>query len=78
MAKLNSFAPDHLKKAAEHSGLFQCRTCGLIWFGRLDIHECPDGPHGKPVRVVLLCRTCDAVVPIDELADHLAGEWHVK
>ena len=76
MATLKSFSPDHLVKDAERSGFFRCRKCGLIWFGRPDIEECPDGPHGKPVRVVLLCRVCDAVVPAEQLVAHLSGQTH--
>jgi len=65
-----------MKQDAQRSGLFQCQTCGLVWFGRSDIQECPDAPHGKPVHVALLCRTCDAIVPIDHLASHIKGELH--
>lgn len=73
---LKSFSPDHLIKDAQTSGFFQCQECGLIWFGRPDIESCPDGPHGKPVHVVLLCRVCDAAVPVGQLEAHLAGETH--
>ncbi len=76
MAKLKSFSPQHLVEDAERSGLFQCRKCGLIWFGRPDIQQCPEGPHGKPVHVVLLCRKCDAAISIDQLTVHLAGKIH--
>lgn len=76
MARLNSFCPNHLAAHAEESGFFQCPKCGLIWFGRPDIQRCPDGPHGLPVRVVVLCRVCDADVPADKLLKHLSGESH--
>jgi len=75
---LESFAPDHLKADAQRSGFFQCQQCGLVWFGRQDIESCPQGPHGAPVRVVLLCRTCDALVPAYQLVEHLCAELHVK
>ncbi len=75
---LESFAPDHLRADAQRSGFLQCRECGLVWFGAQDIETCPDGPHGVPVRVVLLCRTCDAVIPAQNLVEHLCGELHVR
>jgi len=34
MTKLKSFAPGHLVPDAEASGFYQCRDCGMIWFGR--------------------------------------------
>lgn len=58
------------------SGFFQCRTCGLLWFGRYNFEQCPEGPHGKPVQVALLCRECDNFVTIDRLAQHLATVKH--
>ena len=75
MASLKTFAPEHLIGDAEQSGFFQCPTCGLIWFGRPDIAQCPD-LHGRAVHVVVLCRTCDAVVPIEHFAEHLADREH--
>lgn len=75
---LDLFAPDHLKPDASRSGFFQCRTCGLVWFGRPDIEECPHGPHGAPVRIALLCRTCDAIVSSDQLVEHLCADSHTQ
>lgn len=74
---LKSFSPEHLTEAAQRSGFFQCQKCGLIWFGRPDIERCPQGPHGTPVRVVLLCRVCDATVSAEELAAHVSDWGHV-
>lgn len=73
---LKTFAPEHLTEQAQRSGFLQCPQCGLIWFGRQDIEQCPQAPHGKPVRVAVLCRACDAVVPAEKLAEHLTGEIH--
>jgi hypothetical protein len=78
MSNLRSFSPEHLAEEAEHSGFFQCPQCGLIWFGRTDIENCPEGPHGKPVHIALLCRVCDIVVPVEKLAEHLAGLVHAS
>ena len=75
MAKLKSLPLAH-SEDAERSGLFQCPKCGLIWFGRPDIQQCPEAPHGEPVHVALLCRTCDSFVPINGLASHLSSETH--
>jgi len=77
MPQLKSFAPDHLEEAAQASGFLQCPKCGLVWFGNPDFAQCPQAPHGPPVRVVLLCRSCDAEVPATHLATHLAGRNHV-
>ncbi len=77
MILLESYAPEHLTQAAERSGFFQCKKCGLVWFGRTDIAQCPEGPHGKPVHVAILCRTCDVAVPIERFAEHLAGQTHL-
>jgi hypothetical protein len=69
--------PNPAKVAAEKvSGFFQCRTCGLTWFGRYNSEQCPDGPHGKPVQIAMLCRGCDNFVSIDRLAEHLATVKH--
>jgi hypothetical protein len=76
MSKLKSFAPSHLTTRAEESGFFHCRKCGLFWFGKPDATTCPEGPHGQPVHVALLCRDCDAAVPIDHLVEHLASQTH--
>lgn len=76
MANLKSFSPEHLRNDAEQSGFYQCTKCGLIWFGRDDIAQCPQGPHGAPVHVSVLCRTCDAVIPIGAFATHLASGDH--
>ncbi len=76
MATLESFAPVHLQEAAEASGFFQCRKCGLVWFGKPDADTCPQGPHGRPVHVVVLCRYCDAELPLESLARHLASDDH--
>jgi hypothetical protein len=78
MASLKSFSPEHLVQEAEQSGFFQCKTCGLIWFGRNDTAQCPEGKHGKPVHVVVLCRTCDEVIPVSEFAAHLARQEHAN
>lgn len=77
MAHLRSFSPEHLSERARESGFFQCPRCGLIWFGRDDIQECPQGPHGRPVHVAILCRTCDEVVPIEHFQTHLGMRQHV-
>lgn len=78
MGQLQWFSPPHLVETAKQSGLFQCRKCGLVWFGYPDIDTCPQGPHGRPVHVALLCRVCDAMVPIEHLAEHLAdGDHHL-
>ena len=74
--ELDFFAPKHLKEAAKMSGFFQCQKCGLVWFGKPDAAICPEGPHGPPVHVVLLCRSCDADVPIEHLATHLSDPRH--
>lgn len=74
-AELDFFAPDHLKEAAKTSGFFQCRKCGLVWFGRPDATICPDG-HRRPVYVALLCRVCDLEVPIEHLVSHLSDPRH--
>ncbi len=74
---LMSFSPKHLGTDAKRSGLFQCRQCGLVWFGKPDATTCPEGPHGSPVHVALICRSCDAVVAIADIAAHLSNETHV-
>jgi hypothetical protein len=76
MASLKTFAPEFLADDARQSGFFQCPTCGLIWFGRPEVAQCPEGPHGRPVHVVVLCRTCDSAVPIERFAAHLANKDH--
>ncbi len=74
---LQSFSPRHLVEKAKRSGFFQCRQCGLIWFGKPEAGDrCPEGPHGKPVHVALLCRACDAIVPAEQLVDHLSSHEH--
>jgi hypothetical protein len=78
MMALKSFSPEHLVKDAERSGLFQCRQCGLVWFGKPEVTTCPDGPHGTPVHVVLYCRPCDAVVPIADYPAHVSDPRHVQ
>ena len=77
MTKLKSFSPDGLAQDAERSGFFQCPQCGLIWFGKPDMEECPDG-HGRLARVVLLCRVCDVPVPAEKLIEHLSGQAHAE
>lgn len=67
-----------MQEAAKNSGFFQCRTCGLLWFGRYNSEQCPEGPHGKPVQVALLCRECDVFVPLDNLAEHFANVRHER
>ena len=78
MVQLKSFSPDHLVEDAKRSGFFHCKKCGLFWFGKPDSTICPQGPHGRPVHVVLLCRICDTVVPIERLAAHLSEKGHVR
>ncbi len=75
--KLDALAPDHLKEAAKKSGFFHCQKCGLVWFGKPSATTCPEGPHGRPVHVVLLCRICDLDVPIEHLATHLSNPRHL-
>jgi predicted RNA-binding Zn-ribbon protein involved in translation (DUF1610 family) len=77
-AMLKPFAPERLRADASRSGFFQCPECGLVWFGRPDIKTCPGGPHGDPVSVAFLCRTCDAVISADQLVEHLCAESHVQ
>jgi hypothetical protein len=76
MDQLKSFSPKHLVEAAKRSGCFHCQKCGLVWFGKPDATTCPQGPHGRPVHVVLLCRVCDAEIPIEHLAAHLSDKAH--
>ena len=73
---LMSFSPKHLATDAKRSGLFQCQKCGRVWFGKPDAITCPEGPHGTPVHVALVCRSCDAVVAIADIAAHLSSETH--
>jgi hypothetical protein len=78
MTNLKVFSPEHLIRDAEESGFFQCQECGLVWFGRADIEECPSGlQHGMPVHVVVLCRRCDKVVPIEDFENHLGRKHKV-
>lgn len=77
MPSLRSFSPEPLKEAAKKSGFFQCQKCGLVWFGKPEIAQCPEGPHGPPVHIALLCRYCDWEVPIDRLAEHLTDPEHL-
>ena len=74
--RLESFSPAHLSEAAQQSGFFQCQKCGLIWFGRPDYDFCPEHPSGRVVHVAVLCRECDAVIPIEHFAEHLASRQH--
>ena len=74
---LMSFSPKHLGTHAKRSGLLQCQKCGLVWFGEPDAIMCPEGSHGNPVHVALVCRSCDAVVAIVDVAAHLSHENHV-
>ena len=76
MAQLKSFSPKHLDADAKRSGFFHCQKCGLFWFGKPDATTCPEGPHGRTVHVALLCRLCDAVVPVEKLAAHLSQPGH--
>ena len=74
--RLKTFSPNHLTEEARQSGLLQCPKCGLIWFGKTDQDHymvCPDGQHGDPVHVVLLCRICDADVSISDYPAHVSG-----
>jgi hypothetical protein len=77
MTALRSFSPEHLVNDAKQSGFFHCRKCGLVWFGKPDATTCPQGPHGLPVHVAVLCRTCDAVVPLERIAAHLSDRSHI-
>lgn len=76
MKHLKAFASDDFKKEAMESGFFQCPTCGIVWFGKPDVQECPVAPHGKPVQVAVLCRKCDLFVPISHFAQHLTETKH--
>lgn len=67
------FAPEGREAAALASGLLQCITCGLVWFGG---SQCPEGPHGEPVQVVLVCRSCDLPVAVHEVGEHLCHPMH--
>jgi hypothetical protein len=82
MVRLESFAPEHLAEEARLSGFFHCRKCGLVWFGRgrgsTDIPQCPEGPHGKPVHVAILCTVCDDTISIERFAEHLTSEYHAS
>ena len=79
MLKLKSFAPDHLEEDAQQSGFFHCQKCGLFLFGKPRLADrCPEGPHGRPVRVALLRRDCDDVIPIEGLTLHLRSEHHIS
>ena len=75
-ANFKSFAPTHLTEDAQESGFLHCQQCGLVWFGRTDITHCPEGRHGKPVHVAVICRSCDLPVPIEHFAEHLADLAH--
>jgi hypothetical protein len=72
-----TFAPNHLITDAEESGFFQCPNCGLIWIGKNDREQCPS-MHGAAVHVVVLCNTCDVVLPVSRIAAHLSGENHLN
>jgi hypothetical protein len=75
--ELDTFAPNHLKEAAKKSGFFQCKKCGLVWFGKPDATTCPEAPsHRRPVHVALLCRICDLEMPIELLVKHLNDPQH--
>ena len=77
MQRFKASTQNPLRKEAErYSGVFQCPTCGLLWFGRYNVEQCPEGLHGRPVQVALLCRECDTYVPIDLLAEHLTNVNH--
>ena len=74
--KLKSFSPPNLEEVAQQSGFFHCLRCGLIWFGGRDQSVCPEGPHGLPVRVAVICRDCDIPVPLERISDHLSSALH--
>ncbi len=79
MANLGTISFNSIRNEAEkQSGFFQCPTCGLLWFGRYNSEECPEGPHGKPVQVAMMCRECDSFITIDHLAEHLASVKHER
>jgi hypothetical protein len=58
------------------SGFYQCPTCALIWFGRDAIVLCPNG-HGGRRHIEILCRTCDAFIPVSLFASHLTSADHL-
>lgn len=58
------------------SGFYQCPTCALIWFGRDDIRQCPNG-HGGRRHTEILCRTCDDFIPVSRFASHLTSADHL-
>lgn len=71
--------PNQARQAAEKvSGFFQCRTCGLTWFGRYNSEQCPTNLHGKPVQLAMMCRECDTFVSIERLGEHLATVKHER
>jgi non-ribosomal peptide synthetase component F len=71
-----TFSPEHVVEDARQSGLLQCRKCGLVWFSNGDAVSCPEGPHGRPVHVALICRKCDAVVSLADYPAHVASWMH--
>lgn len=64
------------QKELLESGFYQCPTCALIWFGRDDINQCPEG-HGGRRHVEVLCRTCDEFIPVSPFASHLTSAYHM-
>jgi hypothetical protein len=77
MTNFETFAPTHLSEGARGSGFFQCKECGLIWFAGIEQAWCPVATaHGKPVHVAVLCRACDEMVSIEQIANHLSSESH--
>jgi hypothetical protein len=62
---------------AERSGFAQCKECGIIWFGRDDITECPSGCRSRSTHVAVLCRACDVPVSVFEFAAHLESHNHL-
>jgi hypothetical protein len=69
-------APPHLIADARSSGYKRCTTCDLVWFGGpADATFCPNA-HQTVVHIAMLCRDCDAIVPVKEMAFHLCNGEH--
>jgi len=77
MDQRESFSPQRLLREAKRSGFFQCPKCGLVWFGLPEAAECPEPSHGRAVHVVIVCRTCDEAVPIEDFVTHLTDGSHM-
>ena len=64
------------ERELQESGFYQCPTCALIWFGKDDIRQCPNG-HGGRRHVEVLCRTRDDFIPVSRFASHLTSADHL-